>query len=624
MDALLLMLACGVGYLVAYHTYGRFLARKIFRLQPDAPVPSRELQDGVDYVPSRKEVIFGHHFTSIAGTGPIVGPAIGIIWGWLPAILWVTFGCILMGAVHDFGTLVISLRNEGKSVSEIAARYINPRVRLIFFLIVFLALLIIIAIFGVVIATVFKLYPECIIAIWLEVPIAVALGWALYKKNFSLTFSTFVAVFAMYVGVVFGAWLEGFWKSRFGHSPFAFLETWPIPPTGTWTIILLVYCWFASTLPVTTLLQPRDYMNAWQLFLIMALLIAAVPAAAFRFDNFHLSAPVYQPRFADVPPLLPMMFVTIACGAISGFHSLVASGTSPKQIARETDAQFIGYGSMLVEGMLAVLVILCIAAGVGIGSNGLTGRAAWEHFYTGWMEGRGLGNNLQPVIVGASNMLAALGIPALLGGAVMGVFVSSFAGTTMDTAVRIQRYVIGELATDFKLPRLANRWTATTLAVLTAAAVAFINTSGGTISFGADAKGALRLWPLFGTVNQLLAALALLVVTMYLRRKGGAKFIVAAVPCLIMLILTGWAMILNEISYYKQQNWLLCGLGGAVFLLAGWMTIETLLLFIKTPAAEPQESPEKQRGESGESAPSPADQGPESGRGEQGPAENYK
>lgn len=593
MDALLLMLICGAGYLLAYHTYGRFLARKIFQLKPDAPVPSREFQDGVDYVPSRKEVIFGHHFTSIAGTGPIVGPAIGIIWGWLPAILWVTLGCILMGAVHDFGTLVISLRNEGKSISEIAARYINPRVRLIFFLIVFLALLIIIAIFGVVIATVFKLYPQCILAIWLQIPIAVLLGRAIYKKNAPLTFSTALAVLAMYASVALGAWLESFWKSHFGQSLFAFLETWPIPPTGTWTIVLLIYCWFASTLPVTTLLQPRDYINAWQLFLIMMLLGLSVPAAAFRFENFHLSAPAYLPRFADVPPLVPMMFVTIACGAISGFHSLVASGTSPKQIARETDAQFIGYGSMLVEGMLAVLVILCIAAGVGIGFDGLSGRAAWDHFYTGWMEGRGLGNNLQPVVIGASNMLAALGIPPLLGAAIIGVFVSSFAGTTMDTAVRIQRYVIGELASDLKRPRMAGRWTATTLAVLTAAAVAFINTSGGKISFGADAKGALRLWPLFGTVNQLLAALALLVVTMYLKRKGGRKFLFAALPCLIMLGLTGWAMILNEISYLHQKNWLLCGLGGAVFILACWMTIETLFLFLKSPAMAPQEDREK-------------------------------
>ncbi|HOK94859.1 MAG TPA: carbon starvation CstA family protein [Anaerohalosphaeraceae bacterium] len=183
MDALLLMLVCFVGYLVAYHTYGKFLARKIFCLRPEAPVPSRQHQDGIDFVPTRKGILFGHHFTSIAGTGPIVGPAIGIIWGWLPALLWVTLGCVLMGAVHDFGTLVVSLRNDGKSISEIAARYINKRVRLIFFLIVFLALLIIIAIFGIVIATVFKLYPASILAVWLQIPIAMLLGWAIYRKN---------------------------------------------------------------------------------------------------------------------------------------------------------------------------------------------------------------------------------------------------------------------------------------------------------------------------------------------------------------------------------------------------------------------------------------------------------
>jgi len=177
------MLVCGVGYLIAYHTYGRFLAKKIFKLNKNAPVPSVELQDGIDYVPTKKGVIFGHHFTSIAGTGPIVGPAIGIIWGWLPAILWVTFGCIFMGAVHDLGALVVSLRNEGKSISEIAAKYINIRVRFIFFAVVFLSLLIVIAIFGVVIAAVFTTFPSSVIAVWLQIPIAVTLGFAIYKKG---------------------------------------------------------------------------------------------------------------------------------------------------------------------------------------------------------------------------------------------------------------------------------------------------------------------------------------------------------------------------------------------------------------------------------------------------------
>ncbi|MBC8481241.1 MAG: hypothetical protein H8D47_01065 [Planctomycetes bacterium] len=167
MDAVLLMLVCFGGYFIAYHTYGKFLAKRIFKLKDDSPAPSVQFCDGVDYVPTKKPIIFGHHYTSIAGTGPIVGPAIGIIWGWLPAVIWVLFGCILMGAVHDFGALVISMRNEGKSISEVTAKYINPRVRFIFFGIVFLSLLIVISIFGVVIAAVFSQFPSSVLAVWL-------------------------------------------------------------------------------------------------------------------------------------------------------------------------------------------------------------------------------------------------------------------------------------------------------------------------------------------------------------------------------------------------------------------------------------------------------------------------
>lgn len=578
MDALLLMMVCLGGYLLAYHTYGRFLARKIFKLNPNAPVPSHEHQDGIDFVPTRKGIIFGHHFTSIAGTGPIVGPAIGIIWGWLPAILWVTLGCILMGAVHDFGTLVVSLRNDGKSISEIAARYINKRVRLIFFLIVFLALLIIIAVFGVVIATVFKLYPQSVLAVWLQIPIAVALGYAIYRKNAGIVKTTALAVIGMYACMVLGSWLE------YRYPGLAsFPESWPIPPTGVWTILLLIYVWFASTLPVTVLLQPRDYINAWQLFIMMGLLVAGVIVSAFAGGpNFRIAAPAVNPVGADVPPLMPMMFVIIACGAISGFHSLVASGTSTKQLMQEPDAQFVGYGSMLFEGALAVLVIVCIAAGLGMGHNGLFGEAAWQHFYSSWMGARGLGDKLQPVVVGASNMMGSLGIPQVLGLAVMGVFIASFAGTTLDTSVRIQRYVVGEIAEDLGLRRLSNRWVASTIAIVTAGILAFVDTSHGRIAFGASGTGAMKLWPLFGTVNQLMAALALLVVTMYLKKQGGLKYLTTAIPCLFMLVVTGWAMIINEIEFIGTRNYLLLVIGGVVFGLAVWMTAETVVLFCRS------------------------------------------
>jgi len=589
MGTLLLMTVCGLAYVVAYHTYGRFLARKIFKLDKDAPVPSVELADGVDYVPARKGIIFGHHFTSIAGTGPIVGPAIGIIWGWLPAVLWVVLGSIFMGAVHDFGTLVVSMRNQGKSISEAAARYINIRVRFIFFAVVFLTLLIVIAIFGVVIATVFTSFPSAVIPVWLQIPIAVALGYAVYKKGASVPVATAVAVLGMYLCIALGAWVQSKWPGALMMPSIGILpadgQPKVMPPTGAWVIILLVYAWVASTLPVTTLLQPRDYINAWQLFIAMALLVAGATAASVQ-GRLHLVAPAvnWAPP-ANTPPVWPLMFVIIACGAISGFHSLVASGTSPKQVAREPDCQFVGYGSMILEGFLAVLVIVCVAAGVAMAArladgSVLQGRQAWLHYYGSWIGAKGLSDKIAPVVVGAANMMNAIGLPQSVGIALMGVFIASFAGTTLDTSVRIQRYVVSELATDLRIPGLSNRWVATTFAVLTAAVLAFAT--------GADGKGAMILWPLFGSSNQLLAALALLVVTLYLKHRGGRKYLVTAVPCMVMLTVTNWAMVRNELGFIHKQDWLLVGIGAGIFVLALWMTVESVVAFFFGSRARPQ------------------------------------
>ena len=584
MDTLLLMLICGGGYLVAYHTYGRFLAKKIFKLDKNALVPSVELRDGVDYVPARKGIIFGHHFTSIAGTGPIVGPAIGIIWGWLPAVLWVFLGSIFMGAVHDFGALVVSMRNEGKSISEAAAKYINKRVRFIFFAVVFLSLLIVIAIFGVVIAAVFTRFPSAVIPVWLQIPIAIALGYAVYRKGASVPVATAIAVIAMYLSIAVGAWIESQWPGICLMPSVGILPAdgaWKMmPPTGAWVIILLIYAWVASTLPVTTLLQPRDYINAWQLFIAMGLLAGGTVVASVQ-DKLPLVAPAINTALpANTPPIWPFMFVIIACGAISGFHSLVASGTSPKQVAKEPDCQFVGYGSMVLESFLAVLIIICVGAGVAMAvklgdETILTGKDAWLHYYNTWIGAKGLSDKIAPVVIGAANMMTTLRLPGLtetVGVTLMGVFIASFAGTTLDTSVRIQRYVVSELATDLRIPFLANRWAATSFVVLTAAGLAFAT--------GADGTGAMKLWPLFGTSNQLLGALALLVITLYLKRKGGLKFIITAVPCLIMLVITNWAMVKSETIFLADRNWLLVTIGAGIFALALWMTIEALIAFL--------------------------------------------
>lgn len=570
MNALLLLLVCSVGYLIAYHTYGKFLARKVFQLREDAPVPSRQFEDGIDYVPTRKGIIFGHHYTSIAGTGPIVGPAIGIIWGWVPAVLWVLFGSILMGAVHDFGSLVVSLRNQGKSLSEVAAKYINIRVRFIFFAVVFLTVMIIIAVFGVVISAVFTLFPSAVIPVWLQIPIAVLLGRAIYKRGASVPTATAVAVCSMYLCIAVGSWLPVKIGDGFG-----------LPATGLWVIVLLIYSWIASTLSVRTLLQPRDYINAWQLFIAMACLALGVFAASTG-EGLTMVAPAVNRAVPEgTPGIWPFMFVIIACGAISGFHSLVASGTSPKQIAKETDTLFVGYGSMLLEGVLALLVIICVGAGIGIAiqsSDGsvLTGQAAWQHYYGSWIGAKGLTDKIAPVVQGAANLMAGFGLPLALGVTLMGVFIASFAGTTLDTAVRVQRYVVGELAGDLRVPYLGNRWIATTFAVLTAAGLAFAT--------GADGTGAMKLWPLFGTANQLLAALALLVVTIFLKHRGGRKYLVSAIPCLFMLLVTNWAMLRNEMIFLVNENWLLVVIGAGIFALALWMTVEAVIVFLNIPA----------------------------------------
>ena len=571
MEALLLTIGCGVGFIIAYNTYGRFLARKIFKLDENALVPSHEFNDGVDYVPSRKGIIFGHHFTSIAGTGPIVGPAIGIIWGWVPAILWVILGSIFIGAVHDFGSVVVSLRNEGKSISEIASRYINARVRFIFFAIVFFSLLLVIAVFGMVIAVVFARFPSSVIPVWFQIPIAMGLGYVVYKKSGSVALSTTISVLCMYATIAIGAFMESRWPGTCSIT-----QIGTMPATGVWTIILLAYAWIASTLPVTTLLQPRDYINAWQLFIMMGLLTLGIMFSAIS-GSLEMVAPAVN-NSANIPPMWPLMFVTIACGAISGFHSLVASGTTPKQIANEKDSLMVGYGSMLVEGFLAVLIIICVGAGIGmayktIAGNLLTGTAAWQQHYSSFSGAAGMGAKLTAVVVGAANMMETIGVPKVVGITLMGVFIASFAGTTLDTSVRIQRYVISELASDLRIKPLTNKWAATTFAVITAAALAFAT--------GADGAGAMKLWPLFGGANQLLAALALLVITMYLRKKGGIKFIITGIPCIVMLTISCSAIVKTQMSFIEQKNWLVVALGGGIFLLAIWMVIETVIIFLK-------------------------------------------
>jgi len=586
MGTLLVAILSFVGFIVAYNTYGRFLARRIFGLDPNALMPSEEMKDGVDFVPTRRAIVFGHHFTSIAGTGPIVGPAIAVFWGWLPALLWVVFGSIFIGAVHDLGSLVVSLRSRGQTIGDVAGRMISPRARVLFLLILFFALTVVLAIFGLVIAVIFSIYPQSVLSVWIAMPLAIALGFWLYKFNGALLVPSLLCLGAVYLAVYAGVRWE--LPVPFSNFPlfagtevgfFAGLKSSVV----IWTLILLVYCFFASVLPVWVLLQPRDYINSHQLLVALFLLVTGLIVA--RPD---LVAPAYHGAVTGAPPIIPFLFITIACGAISGFHCVVASGTSSKQIAKETDAQYVGYGAMLLEGALAVLVILACTAGLGMGTmkggTALTGLPAWNQYYSGNWQDMKLAQSVGAFVDGGANMIGALGIPLDIAVGIIAVMVACFAATTLDTATRLQRYVLQELGGALRIAPLKNKYAATGFAVVSAGAMAMISGPNG------PGSGGLILWPLFGAINQLLAGLAFLVIAFYLIRHNRPIFFLV-IPLGLMIVLPAWAMIHQIVGFYRDGNMLLVGLGVLVEILQVWMILEGILMWRKAKGVAPAPLP---------------------------------
>lgn len=543
MNALLLCIIVYAGFIVAYHTYGRFLGNKLFGLNKKILTPAHEINDGIDYVPAKREILFGHHFTSIAGTGPIVGPAIGVIWGWIPALIWVLVGSVVMGAVHDFGALVISARNKGRSIGDVTKDIVSPTSRVLFLFVIFFCLVIVVSIFALIIGILFTMYPTAVFPVWMEIPIAMLLGYLIYKKKANVAILSIIAVIIMYVTVYVGAYMPVKIPGLIAGSPVV-----------TWLIVLMVYAYIASVLPVQTLLQPRDYINAHQLMVAMALLLIGLVIV-----HPVISAPAFVSQPKGAPPLWPFLFITIACGAISGFHSLVSSGTSSKQLSNEKDAQFVGYGSMLMEGALATLVIIACTAGLG-------NTQAWTARYADWSAASGLAAKLSAFVDGASTFLTALGLSKTLAGTVLGVFIVSFAATTLDSATRIQRYIVTELAESFNIKILTKRHAATAFVIICALLLALVKPDG---------TGALVLWPLFGASNQLLAGLALMVITVYLMKKG-KPIIYTALPMVFMVAMTGWGMVLNIINFYNSGNWLLFVVNSIILILVAWMIVEVV------------------------------------------------
>jgi carbon starvation protein len=564
MNSLLLVILAIIGYLLAYRIYGRFLGRKILKLSAGNRMPSHELQDGVDYVPTKRHIIFGHHFTTIAGLGPIVGPAIGIIWGWLPAFLWVFFGSIFMGAVHDFSTLVVSSRNKGRSMGELTGQFISPSTRYALQFIMQLLLFIVLAVFAMIVGTLFVTYPESVIPVWFQIPVAVWLGWQIRNGKNDLLYSV-LALIMLYGFVILGV--------RFPVS----LPWDHQTSVVAWCIILFVYVFFASTIPVQKLLQPRDYINSHQLMVAMAFLILGIIIAHPVISAPAINQAAFEPG-SDVPDLAPILFIVIACGAISGFHSLASSGTTVKQVDNEIDTLPIGYGAMITESFLAVLVIVAAGAGLGMGLEAdgklFTGVDAYNHHYASWSSASGLTAKLDAFIIGSANLFSSFGLPVKYGSAFVVVFIVSFANTTLDSAARIQRISLQEIFTSaegrIRKP-FDNRYLSTLIIVIAAASMTFFKPGG---------QGAMVLWPLFGSLNQLMAALALGVVSVWFHMKK-IPLGYTMVPMVVILVLTLWAMISNLLGFISEGEVLLVGLSTLILVLTLWLTTGSILALSK-------------------------------------------
>jgi carbon starvation protein len=461
-----------------------------------------------------------------------------------------------------------------------------------------MALTLVLAIFGLVIAVVFRMFPAAITPCMIQIPLALIIGTLAHKKGFNILIPSIIALVVMYVSVIYG-------DIGLVHGFNEMLSKWSLM---TWVGVLLVYSYVASVLPVWTLLQPRDYINSLQLISALGLVVIGLVYAGIfggsPIDGVRPPLEIVAPAIEEnvtaknLPLIFPFLFVTIACGAISGFHCLVSSGTSSKQLKCESDAKFVGYGSMLTEGFLAVLVILACVAGLGLGfttADGtlLTGVDAWNTKYADWSSSKGLGAKVSAFVVGASNFLTALGFSKGFSLALMGVFVASFAATTLDTACRLQRYVMQELVGCFvykdKLHRLkphplTNKHFVTIIAIVLAFGIASIPALPGSDGLlGKLGSGGVILWPLFGAMNQLLAGLAFLVILFWMKRRNLPIWFVA-IPTVFMLIIPAWAMLYqvfvaaigSDKSWIEQGQWLLVGMGLATIVLEIWMIWEAI------------------------------------------------
>lgn len=541
MSPLLATLLCFAAYYVAYRYYARYLSRRIFELDPERTTPAHRMRDDIDYIPTNRYVLFGHQYASVTGLSPMLGPAVAVIWGWFPAMLWVVLGGIFVGAVHDFGALAVSLRARGMSIGKVTESLIGARAKTLFHIIIFFLIALAMGVFVDIIALLFTpdFYPESVVPSAALIVIAVVMGTVIYRRGVSIAPVTLAGFALMLVFL----WL-GIEHPVVG------------PSLDTWKWLLLIYSFAASVLPVWRLLQPRDWINS----LLLYFGVGAMYLGLF-ITRPAFAAPAVELHPEGAPSLFPFLFVIIACGAVSGFHSLVSSGTSAKQLNRETDAPLVGYGAMIGESLLGLLAVVACTAG-------FSSRAEWTSHYASWQTSEGLGNSIGAFISGASRFLSGLGLPSEFASAFVAVLIVSFALTSLDSATRLLRYNISEMGETARISALANRYVASGLAVAAIWFFAFFKVAGR--------SAGLVLWQLFGTTNQLLAGLALLAITLYLfQRRKPIRY--TFLPMVFIFTATLTAMVMNLIEFWKQGILVLLITGGVLFILAVWLTIEAAL-----------------------------------------------
>ncbi len=519
-----------IAYIIAFKVYGKFLNKK-YDISDKNKTPAHTLKDGVDFVPSKATILFGHHFSSIAGAGPIVGPILAAsLFGWLPAAVWIILGAIFIGGVHDFSALVASIRHKAKSIAEIANEYIGEKAYIMFLLFIWLTLVYVLIVFLDLTATTFKHNGGVATASLIYIALAILFGFSLYKMRINFLVSTIIFVLFIFLSVWFGS----------EHKlviPGIILND----PKRTWSVILLIYAFIASITPVWILLQPRDYLSSFLLY--SSVLVGVI---GILFGGFHIKYPAVTQFTVKNQTLFPILFITIACGAISGFHSLVSSGTTSKQLNKETDAIKIGYGAMVMEGVVALIAlstIMILAKGSPVLKSG--GLKVY---------GQGIGN-----------FLSVLGIKPLIGETFGLLVLSTFLLTTLDTATRLARYVLQEL---FKWEIKKTRFTATFITLILPAIFALVTLKNPE---GKPIPAWKAIWPVFGATNQLLAALVLLVISVWLIKiKKNALFVI--LPMIFMMIVTLTALFELLLRYKFTVIGIIAGI---LFLLALYLIVES-------------------------------------------------